>query len=206
MNYPIRAALLVVASLFSVLACHAQTEFPNTPASNQAKAWLEVFNAGDADKYKEFVRNNFPSRAQRADQDAGFREMTGGFELRKVEESTPTKTVALVQERLSDQFARLTLEVEPAEPHRITRLSMNVVPRPAEFALPRLNEDGLINTLRKKLHEDFVAGRFSGAVLLAKNGKTLFNQAYGLSDREKKLPNISKTRFRLGSMNKMFMP
>lgn len=60
MNHTTRAALLLIALLFIVPACQAQTEFPNTPAGNQAKSWLAAFNAGDADKYKEFVRNNFP--------------------------------------------------------------------------------------------------------------------------------------------------
>src|ERR1041384_3859867 len=116
MNQTTRATFLLIAFIFIVPACLAQTEFPNTPAANQAKAWLEVFNAGDADKYKEFVRNNFPaSMQQRADRDAQFREMTGGFELKKIEESTPTKIVALVQERLSDQMARMTIEVDAAE-------------------------------------------------------------------------------------------
>ena len=204
MNHVTRAVLLVVAFLFIVPACGAQTEFPNTPAGNQAKAWLNAFNAGDADKYKEFVRNNFPSHLQRADRDAGFREMTGGFELKKVEEATPTKIVALIQERLSDQFARITAEVDAAEPHTITRLSLNAIPRPPDFALPHLSEDELITSLRRKLDEEVAAGRFSGAALVAKNGKTVFAQAYGLADREKKTPNTLKTRFRIGSMNKMF--
>lgn len=85
MNHTTRAALLVVAFLFIAAACQAQTQFPNTPAGNQAKAWLDAFNAGDADKYKEFLRNSFPTRAQRADPDLGFREMTGGCEVRKVD-------------------------------------------------------------------------------------------------------------------------
>lgn len=204
MNHTTRVTLLLVSFVFIVSACQAQTQFPNTPAANQAKAWLDVFNAGDAAKYKEFVRNNFPAREQRADQDAGFREMTGGFELKKIEESTPTKLVALVQERLSDQIARMTVEVEAAQPHAITRLSLSAIPRPADFALPHLSESELITALRKKLDEDVAAGRFSGAVLVAKNGKTGFAQAYGLADREKKTPNTLKTRFRLGSMNKMF--
>ena len=201
----IRAAILFVAVLFVVPACEAQTQFPDTPAANQAKAWLETFNAGDAGKYKEFVSKNFPAnQQQRADRDAGFREMTGGFELKKIEESTPTKVVALVQERLSDQFARLTVEVDAAEPHTITRLGLQAIPRPADFALPQLGESELITALRKKLDEDVAAGRFAGAALVARNGKTVFAQAYGLADREKKTPNTLKTRFRLGSMNKMF--
>ena len=204
MNHTTRAALLLVALMFIVPACQAQTQLPNTPAANQAKAWLDAFNAGDADKYREFVRNNFPTRAQRADQDLGFREMTGGFELKKVEESTPTKLVALVQERQSDQFARMTIEVEAAEPHAITQLGLNAIPTPADFALPKLSDSELTTALRKKLDEDVGAGRFSGAVLVARNGKTVFAHAYGMADREKKIPNTLKTRFRVGSMNKMF--
>ena len=203
MNHTPRVTLLLLAFLFIVPACQAQ--LPNTPAANQAKAWLDVFNAGDVDKYKEFVRNNFAANLQqRADRDARFREMTGGFEVKKIEESTPTKVVALLQERLSDQIGRMTIEVEAAEPHTITRLSLSAIERPAELALPHLSESELIPAFRKKLDEDVTIGRFSGAALVAKNGKTVFAQAYGLADREKKTPNTLKTRFRLGSMNKMF--
>ena len=204
MNFRTRAALLVVASLSLVLACQAQTQFPDTPSGNQTKAWLAAFNAGDPQKYKEFVQANFPSRAERADQDVGFREATGGLELKKIEESTPTKTVALMQERLSDQMGRLTVEVEAAEPHKITALGLRAIPRPAEFAIPHLAEAELINAVRAKLNEESTSGRFAGAVAMAKNGKQIFGQAYGLADRENKLPNTMKTRFRLGSMNKMF--
>jgi CubicO group peptidase (beta-lactamase class C family) len=37
-----------------------------------------------------------------------------------------------------------------------------------------------------------------------KDGKPIFTEAYGLADRERKIPNTMKTRFRIGSMNKMF--
>src|SRR5215203_258313 len=118
--YATLAALLLFTFLLVVPNCKAQTQFPDTPAGIQAKAWLEAFNTADAAKYKEFVTKNFPSRVQNADQDAGFRAMTGGFELKKVEESTPTKLTALVQERISDQFARLSVEVDATEQHQIT--------------------------------------------------------------------------------------
>jgi len=200
-NYPLLAAAIL---LFIAPACLAQTQFPDTPAGNQAKAWLEVFNAGDAEKHKEFLRTNAPTRLERADREMGFREVTGGFDLKKVEESTPTKIVALVQERSSDQFARFTVEVDAGEQHQITRLALEGTKRPAEFALPHLSESELITALRKKLDEAAAADRFSGAALVAKNGKIVFAQAYGLADREKKTANTLKTRFRLGSMNKMF--
>jgi CubicO group peptidase (beta-lactamase class C family) len=62
----------------------------------------------------------------------------------------------------------------------------------------------LIETLKKKLQEETAAGKFSGEVLVAKNGNAIFEQAYGLADRERKIPNTLDTRFRIGSVNKVF--
>ena len=198
------AAVLLLGLLYVGTACQAQTEFPNTPAGNQAKVWLDSFNTGDAEKHKEFLRKNAPTRLERVDREMALREMSGGFDVKKVEESAPTKLAALVQERASDQFVRFTIEVDASEQHQITKLTLQGIARPPEFALPHLSESELITSLRKKLDEAAAGDRFSGAALVARNGKTVFAQAYGLADREKKIPNTLKTRFRLGSMNKMF--
>ena len=197
--------LLAIALLFLIApACFAQTQFPDTPAGKQATAWLQAFNAGDAEKYKEFLRQHAPSRLDRADRDIQVRGLSGGLDIKKVEESAPAKMVALVQERASDQFVRFYIDVDAAAPHQITRLALQIVPRPAEFALPHLAESELIKVLKKNLDDAVAADRFSGAALVAKDGKPVFAQAYGFSDREKKTPNTLKTRFRVGSMNKMF--
>ncbi len=45
---------------------------------------------------------------------------------------------------------------------------------------------------------------FTGSVLIAKQGKLLLSQGYGLADREQKIPNTPQTRFRLGSITKQF--
>jgi D-alanyl-D-alanine carboxypeptidase len=47
-------------------------------------------------------------------------------------------------------------------------------------------------------------GEFSGAVLVTKEGHVLFSHAYGLAERKRGIPNTLRTRFRIGSMNKMF--
>jgi D-alanyl-D-alanine carboxypeptidase len=46
--------------------------------------------------------------------------------------------------------------------------------------------------------------RFSGAVLVARDGAVLFARAFGLASRGFGVPNRVETRFNLGSMNKMF--
>lgn len=45
---------------------------------------------------------------------------------------------------------------------------------------------------------------FSGAVLVAYDGKPILEQAYGLADRDHQIPNNIDTKLNLGSMNKMF--
>src|SRR5579863_1630363 len=191
--------VLVVAVL-----CVGQAQFPDTPAGHQCAAWLESFNRGDRDAYRSFLQKSFPSRVADLDRELRFRQMTGGFDLKKVEGSTPTTLTALVQERASDQMGRLTLEVAGAEPHLITKLGVRAIPRPADFPLPRLNQADLIASAKKEIETEVASDRFAGAVLVAKDGRSILAEAYGLADRQGKVPNTLKTRFRIGSMNKMF--
>jgi D-alanyl-D-alanine carboxypeptidase len=48
------------------------------------------------------------------------------------------------------------------------------------------------------------AGYFSGAVLIAKDGRPIFRKAFGLADREWNVAATPDTRFRLGSITKQF--
>ena len=48
------------------------------------------------------------------------------------------------------------------------------------------------------------ANSFSGTVLVAKDGKVIFEQAYGLANREWNVPNTLDTKFRIGSITKQF--
>jgi D-alanyl-D-alanine carboxypeptidase len=182
----------------------ATPEIPKTPAGAQFSAWLTAFNTGDRAQMETVVSHFAQADDRRLDGMVNFYQRTGGFDLKKIEDSTDTKITALVQERDSDQMARFEMEVDRSEPHKITRWGARVVSRPPEFALPRMTQDELVAALRTKLGKDTAAGSFSGAVLLAKGGKPIFTGAYGLADREKKISNTLDTKFRIGSMNKMF--
>lgn len=46
--------------------------------------------------------------------------------------------------------------------------------------------------------------RFSGVLLLARDGRPVFHRAYGLADRSADVPNTIDTRFNLSSINKLF--
>ena len=47
-------------------------------------------------------------------------------------------------------------------------------------------------------------GNFSGAVLVARSGKVVFRQAYGMSNYELSVPNSAETRFHIASVSKPF--
>jgi D-alanyl-D-alanine carboxypeptidase len=177
---------------------------PAEPSVRQFRAWLDTFNSGDRERYAEFLAASFPARLNSLDKAMAFREATGGFDLRKLERVSATEAAGLAQERASDRFARFELTVAAAEPHAIVSLDLIAVPRPAEFPIARLTEDEAIAGIQDVLRRAAAEDRFSGAVHVEKDGRVLFSRAYGLADRGQRIPNTLQTRFRIGSMNKMF--
>jgi CubicO group peptidase (beta-lactamase class C family) len=135
---------------------------------------------------------------------AAIHRETGGFILKKVEESTLTKFSALVQEKSSDQFARLDIEVDANPPYFITQLNVNAVATPEEFQIERMTENQAIAATQNKIDQLAKQDKFSGSVLIAKNGKSIFEKSVGFANIERRIPNNLNTKFNLGSMNKMF--
>ena len=58
--------------------------------------------------------------------------------------------------------------------------------------------------LDKHVQKKAAENRFSGAALVAKDGKVLFLKAYGLASKRYGVPNKVDTKFNIGSINKIF--
>ena len=57
----------------------------------------------------------------------------------------------------------------------------------------------------QEIVQSYVASKqFMGSVLVAQNGKVIFDKAYGFADLEWDVPNTPSTKFRLGSVTKQF--
>jgi D-alanyl-D-alanine carboxypeptidase len=195
---------ILVLALISLLAYGAEPQLPDTPAGRQFAAWLKAFNDPDPAGFKAFAAKNFPKRQGGSDRDAHFREQTGGFEFIKAEQSTDTHFSGLVKERKSNQYARFVIDVEKDEPHLIAGLDLRAIDDPTAPPPARMSQSDLVGALKTKIDQEVAADRFAGAVRVSKNGQSVFTGAWGLADREKKIPNKLDTRFRIGSMNKMF--
>jgi D-alanyl-D-alanine carboxypeptidase len=106
---------------------------------------------------------------------------------------------------------RIELGLEPEPPHRIVSIGVEVgrddgpdettAPPPIDASMSRA---ALARGLDDYIRPLAAADRFSGVVLVAKDGATMFEQAYGLADRDRRIANAPTTRFSLGSINKSF--
>jgi CubicO group peptidase (beta-lactamase class C family) len=202
------AAPAVAQTAFSDAAAPA---IPDTPAGKLLAQWLESMNSGDREKILGFQSHlaNAPNPERRLNSALGLRQRTGGFELRKIESSTANRITGVVKEKNSENLARFELTVLETDPNKIDVFGVELIsappPNPAAVApVSRMPVKQLTEEVDGKLAKLTAEDKFSGTVLIAKDGKVLWQKAYGLADREAKTPNNLETRFRLGSMNKMF--
>ncbi len=194
----------------------AAVEIPDTPAGRRMKAWLPVIARGDSAEIAKFVRENFAQRAlaqmpaeERAKVHTDFFAETGGLKAHSVRKSEPAEIEILAQAAKTGQWFRVGLRVEPEAPGGIMGFLFDEAQPPAASPAsaapgPR-KKDGEIAEEVGKLVDDLARdSRFSGTVLLAKDGKPFLEKAVGKASLRYDVPVRIDTRFNLGSMNKMF--
>lgn len=179
-----------------------------SPAGQKFSEWLDVFNRGNEQEFKEFEKN-FSPKLNPAELSKFLFEVirkdTGGFDFKLIEESNSTQLSVWVQERGGlEMYPCIKLEVEPNEPHLITQLSI----LPPEAKIPehvsRMAENEVLEVTNQHIDELIKNNQFSGTVILTKNGKQLLARAAGLADIEGKRENTLDTKFNIASMGKMF--
>src|SRR6185436_725726 len=74
-------------------------------------------------------------------------QWTGGFELKRGEESTPTRFVATLNERDSDQFAHAAMDVDAAAPHPVVKFEIHPIATPEDLYPARLIEEATLGAL-----------------------------------------------------------
>ena len=87
------------------------------------------------------------------------------------------------------------------------RVELLATPKPSSavnLVLHRMPQAQALAALTDHAAERAHAGEFAGAVLVARHGKVLLQDAWGRADRKAGVANTPATRFRIGSMNKMF--
>jgi D-alanyl-D-alanine carboxypeptidase len=196
---PIRSAAL----LLTFVSLSAQPSLPGTPAGRVLATWLAALNSGDVAALQTFDATHRPD-APAVSVTQRLRANTGGFTLLRIEKSTPTSITALLEERDGRTLARLELEVTDAANPVVVSSTLRRVPRTADIPRSRLSEAETISALTAKLKEPVNDGQFAGAILIGHRGRIVFEKAVGFADHGSRTLNTPTTRFRNGSMNKMF--
>lgn len=108
------------------------------PAARQFSAWLKAFNRADRAAIVAYHQQHFPyevASGDLADVDRELRlsQRTGGFELKKPEQPSPTRIIATLKERNSEQFARAVMDVEASAPYQVVSFEIHPTPTPEDL-------------------------------------------------------------------------
>jgi len=132
---------------------------PDTPAGHTFKEWLEAFNSGDRDRIEAYCRKYEPGKP--AENEISFRNMTGGFELLRMERSERLHIEVVVKERNSGNTAVGAFDVKDADPAVVTDFMLRLLPPGASLANVNFKIDGeerarVIDGAITNLNESFV--------------------------------------------------
>jgi len=200
------AFVLLAAGASPALAQPAVAVQADSPALAQARAFLRALTTDDEAGFLAFVSDNVRQpEPMTPDAWRDMRPNLAKLQFHSVVSATPTAADLLVYDGLREGWAHLVVNVQAEAPHAITRFGIRLGGRPADVpAPPKLAPAALADATKAKAEAAAARGLFSGAVLVAKDGKPILQQTYGLADRTAKTPVTLETQFRFGSMGKMF--
>jgi CubicO group peptidase (beta-lactamase class C family) len=195
--------------------------------SGDEQVWREFLTTHVAKSALEKV-----SLEERVKRYQEIRTALGGFELRRVVEVGQTSAQIMALTKRGEEV-QLSFDLEPQPPYGLlgVRVERNAGPGEPMRANgpglivrtdgPRTSDNGSNSPAspaaptRLVIRDDLAAKideyltrmtpfGFSGSVLVAKDDRILSNKAYGLADRDKKIPNTTETLFDTGSIGKQF--
>lgn len=218
LRYSLHSLLLVCA----LVAGQAFADQVRTGPPPEIRALFDAFtqamNSGSADAWEAFVQARFaPALAekttpqQRAQMYAMLAKDFGTITIERVNREGPDAPLQL-NVKGSNGNGVFILGIDGSSPPRIVSFGVEAGERggpgadglpspPVDSTLTSDEIDRRLDGYFKKLAADDV---FSGVALVARNGVPVFTGAFGLANREKKIPNTIHTRFNVGSINKEF--
>jgi D-alanyl-D-alanine carboxypeptidase len=175
-----------------------------TAASALARRLLRAAAQSD-EAFLAFEHEANP-KAQRTDEQwLELRQRVKPLQFHAVEQASATHAELSVYDTRVEMWGRLVLDITDATPPTIKDFGVWLGRPPADVAPPpRLAPPALSAATQDRVAAAAREDRFSGAVLIARNGKPILEAAYGLADRDAKTPDTTQTQFRFGSMGKMF--
>lgn len=207
-----RAFLLVLLAMAGLVARAGAAETSFEAAMRHGRALAELYATGvEPSAAARFVEQHYAASAL-AERSASARANT----FVRVASDLGRATVVSI-ERLGERGARVVLkagerplwvifelEVEPTPPFGVLGMRIQAEDSPPEaVAAGPLTREQALAAIGSRLDVLAREDRFSGVVLVAKDGGVVLQRAAGFSDRGLEVPNRVDTKFNLGSINKL---
>jgi len=184
------------------------------------RARIDAFAAAltnlTADGYEAVAQQHFTpamlarrSAAERRALVGRLKDDFGAITVRGIQ-ARPDGTVSIIVRGSTGAEGRVDLTLEPAPSYRIAGIAIELGGADDEADAPpppvtaSMTTEALGTALDGYLRGQAEAGAFSGTVLVARDGRVVFDKAYGLADRTRAAANAASTRFNVGSINKIF--
>jgi D-alanyl-D-alanine carboxypeptidase len=181
--------------------------FPATGLGAQCGKWFEAFNSGDYEVMRQVhAATDLEAIARRrALRDYQVFLMTRGVTPDAIEQSSDNTITIVGREKLSGNRVQMLVRGSTKPPFAVSEFGLRPgKARGGEAAQVRPSEIDAIKEFDTMLSRLSEADEFSGAALVAKDGKTLFKKAWGQRDHASGAMNRTDTKFNLASAGKMF--
>lgn len=205
---------LVVAAIVCIAVIPLAAQ-PSPAIRERIQSFVAALN-GSPEEHEAYAQKAFTAETlarsnaeKRKRNHARVRQDFGRLSVRDVERLSDTR-LRINVEGATGARGTITLDIEAAPPHRITGSMFDIGKAKKGPALPpvpvspSMTAPELSNALNDYIAKLVADGKFSGTVLVARDGKPVFERAYGLANRADQVPNTPGTRHNLGSINKHF--
>jgi len=207
--------LLAAAALpMSALAQQtgAQSAEAKNPAARRAAELVKLVESGNRAEARKYITESYsPEFLSRAPMDrhlsfiSSTNDRMRGVEVLGIKETGATGAEARLKSKLTGIQSDLIVRTESGAPHRITGIGLRMArSEKSAGSAKKLTEKEMASELDAFMQKLAGADLFSGAVLLAKDGKPIYEKAFGTANKDFNVQNRVDTKFNLGSMNKMF--
>lgn len=191
----------------------SEFKLPETPAGRTIGKFLQAINSGELEKMKRFQRETGGDEGN-ADQDFEMFQRTGGLEPQQSVESSDYALTILVRAKKDGHWLRLSFGVDSQPPHALQEVRVQNAAAPNTQGGSRTGEanparvkpkDGdFLKTVGALIDAQSERDKFSGVVLIAKDGNPVLERAVGMASKPYRVANKMEMRFNLGSINKLF--
>lgn len=209
------------ASLFLIGAappCMAASpknaQLPDTPVGHLAGELIRHINADKPARIKRWARNALSSSMGADDQAAFLTDLvsaardSGGVDVFDVrtDPRQPGLLEVAVKGRRNGQAALFWLVADSAHTDRLARAALVSMDNPFYEGWPKgpVSHAELGKLIHATLDRLVSVSDFSGCVTIFDGGKTVFDECRGLAERSFNVAIDHQTKFRIGSIGKMF--